>query len=168
MSAETLKLGSYIEGEQHRDAVHIAVAPVVLDVESTPGDHVGFVEGSTELVTRTAKTKIGIVDPFLSACVLKKGARVWLFLYPGSITSLRHEWTHPAFAKTNKEKSQEWMREWAKRQDMPYDLAIRAGHELSVFNYEDARYDIDNEWWAHWEAITGEKGQRGEFFSCAC
>jgi hypothetical protein len=85
-------LGKLIEGDERRDAVHVAVAPVTAGERLSPGQHVGFVGERVGVAGRP----IGVVDPFPTADV-KEGERFWLFLYPGTITSLRHVWTHPAF-----------------------------------------------------------------------
>ncbi len=90
------QLGQLIDdGDRRRDAIHIAVAPVTAAERLAPGQHVGLVGLGTEQVGPCAQP-LGIVDPFLSAPV-EPGQRFWLFLYPGSITALRHIWTHPAF-----------------------------------------------------------------------
>jgi hypothetical protein len=91
------QLGRLIEdGERRRDAVHIALAPVTAADRLAPGQHVGFVQaGNVELVG-PCDHNVGIVDPFLAEDV-EPGQRFWLFLYPGTITGLRHVWTHPAF-----------------------------------------------------------------------
>ena len=93
------RLGQLIEdGDRRRDAIHIAVAPVTAAGRLAPGQHVGLVEeGNLELVGPCDRP-IGAVDPFLAAEV-EPGQRFWLFLYPGTITGLRHVWTHPAFTK---------------------------------------------------------------------
>ncbi len=92
------RLGRLIEdGDRRRDAIHIAVAPVTAGERLAPGQHVGLVqEGNLELVGLCDRN-IGIVDPFLAEEV-EPGQRFWLFLYPNTVTSLRHIWTHPAFA----------------------------------------------------------------------
>ncbi len=92
------KLGSLIEdGDRRRDAVHVAVAPVTAAERLAPGQHVGLVGDGTEHVGPASPDGcIGVVDPFLPHPV-EPGQRFWLFLYPNTVTSLRHYWTHPAF-----------------------------------------------------------------------
>lgn len=93
------QLGQLItDGELQRDAVHIAVAPVTAAVELRPGQHVGLIRryGALTLAGPDAARLIGIVDPLLPE-VVRPGQRFWLWLYPGSITRLRHIWSHPEF-----------------------------------------------------------------------
>jgi hypothetical protein len=159
------KLGELLDSEQSRDAIHIAIMSMVATVRLFPGQHLEH----------------GIVDPFLIEPV-EKGRRCWLLLYPGTITSLRHEWTHPAIDRIGgKSRSEQWMRAWAvehvsydcygegnKSEDAAYAFALDVGRTHSLGPYEPARDAIDGEWWAHWEAITGQRGDRNAYFSCAC
>lgn len=88
------EVGKLIEDNAaRRDAIHVAVAPVEAAEDLLPGQHVGLVVGKAS----AGVEPIGVVDPFLTATILK-GQRFWLFLYPNTVTSLRHVWTHPAFA----------------------------------------------------------------------
>lgn len=167
----------------------MAVAPVEAAMRLSPGMNVGLDDQGR--ATNRTKKPIGVVDPFLKQPA-DKGEKVWLFLYPGTIKSLRHEWEHPAFAgvpalqftpdERRKAASRDWMMDWAVRHmqrelsdygytktpEGCYDFAIQAGHDMSVGPCEDSRDYIDETWWDHWETLTGEKGQRGEYFSCGC
>lgn len=90
-------IGKIITGEQQRDAIHIAVGPAVAAGELEPGQHVGRVGDGFGVCEET----IGIVDPYLPrGSTVMHRQRFWLFLYPGSISSLRHEWEHPAWQET--------------------------------------------------------------------
>lgn len=84
-----------------RDAVHVALAPVEADCEMAPGDRVFLRDGKAiAWCDDSDPAPIGIVDPFLDQRHnVQKGQRFWLFLFPGTITGLRHQWTHPAFAR---------------------------------------------------------------------
>lgn len=191
-------IGKMIVGVANRDAIHVAVAPVVAAEPLMPGQWIGFVkEGETESVhayieaVPGRQSRIGIVDPFLVEHI-PRGERFWMFLVPGSIVSLRHEWTHPAFtgepAKVvDKVASEAWLRNFCATADCPpYDVVIAAAvgdpvspiddqisyevdGEYLTFYGRDAHSEIPNEFWEHVEAVTGRKCVlRPRFFSCSC
>lgn len=179
--ANKLGLGQIVTTPQEKDAIHIAVAPVVAGIALAPGYHVGLNQkGEADLLD-----PIGVVDPFLKRGVAK-GETFWLYLYPGTIKSLRHEWEHPAFKASepvdaSKQASLAWMQKWANKhmgedyygegrltEEAALARAISAGEDNNVGPYEDARDHIDGTWWTHWEIITGKTGERGSYFSCSC
>jgi hypothetical protein len=96
MNQTTPLLGQPPGENDRRDAIHIAIAPVTAAGELRPGQHVGPLPDGRFGV---ADKPIGIVDPFLPGPV-RDGQPFWLCLYPYTITSLRHVWTHPSFKPT--------------------------------------------------------------------
>lgn len=91
----TASLGTIHTETQQRDAIHLAVEPVVAGGILRPGDHIGILNGFA--VKATAKVKaLGIVDPFLTSFI-NKDEKFYLILFPRMITSLRHVWEHPDF-----------------------------------------------------------------------
>lgn len=91
-------LGELAGKDARRDAVHVPVAPVIAGQPLDPGDH--FWLNSHGLAVKSTGRRehrtIGVVDPYYDGIVLK-GDRFWGFLYPNTVTSLRHTWSHPAF-----------------------------------------------------------------------
>lgn len=94
MAEQVPKLGALITGPAERDAVHIAVVPITASRSHQPGDHVGVVRLESGELLSKVRDHIGVVDPFLKADV-KKDQRFYLFLYPGTVVSLRHHYRHP-------------------------------------------------------------------------
>lgn len=96
-------VGELCHDNARRDAVHFAVAPVVAGDVLRPGMHVCLLPngeaGNRDYLDDNCESipTIGIVDPFLKEKFVYKGERFWLFLYPNTITNLRHVWEHPAF-----------------------------------------------------------------------
>lgn len=192
VSDAQFSLGKVIPPDAHylRDAIHIAVMPVVLGEMLFSGAMVKLEDGFAR--SANPNDAIGIIDPFLGPGIgYDKGTRVWLFILPNTISSLRHVWEHPAIVdeeekpqppSSEKAASEKWMRQWAMEhmgedyyregdklsEEEAYALAIKAGHTLSVGPYESARDEIDALWWTHWENITGLKGDREAYFSCGC
>ncbi len=189
-----LPLGQIIDDQQKRDAIHIAVAPVIATERLRPGQHIGFVGKDNERVGGVGDKNIGIVDPFLKDFVLPE-QRFWMFLYPQTITSLRHDWTHPAFSKedarkqsVDKSASELWLRKFCASSDCPdYDTVMKAiqgqfetfgepnyyggsiNNEYLYFGGLDAHGDIPDEFWEHAEIVLGVKLQvKPKYFSCSC
>lgn len=79
-------VGHILTSIQGRDAIHVPVLSVVAQVKLSPGEDVGQ-DG-------TRNKPIGIVDPFLKKRV-EPGEVFWLFMYPRTISTLRHVWDHP-------------------------------------------------------------------------
>ena len=146
--SDTLQLlGKLVEGNPGRDAVHIAVIAVTCKKKVAPGDHVKLVEGTTnEVIKLSGENEThGIVDPYLRMHFVPAGQKFWLFLYPQTITSLRHEWTHPAFAfeeetatdyvvqKDEIVRSRKWLEEEAKTVlEMTYNELVRAARDYAT------------------------------------
>lgn len=87
-------LGTIIDNTAARDAIHLAVEPVIAGENLHPGDHIFLRDGKA--YGAIGEKLLGIVDPFLTVPVAK-GERFWLIVYPRQITSLRHVWEHPSF-----------------------------------------------------------------------
>lgn len=180
MAKDAIPLGKLIETTESRDAVHIAIAPTIAGTWLKPGEHISIIDGKA---FRGGET-IGVVDPFLKSNV-KQGQKFFICLYPGSITSLKHHWEHPAFSSEKPEKTQEfdnpssreWITRFAERLGYDYEEMIHAAK-----NYlRDGRYfnggsrfegeSVPDEFWDHFEKSTGinvEYDNRNNFFSCAC
>ncbi len=90
-------IGELANESSRRDCIHVAVAPVVALQRMHAGDWVGLDEQGRACFSDNA---IGIVDPFYKGYWIEPGQKFWLFLTPGTITSLRHVFTHPAFKIT--------------------------------------------------------------------
>lgn len=184
------KLGQLIDASAKRDAIHIAVAPVIAGERLQPGQHVGFKDGDTEKVYPIAdgprgfqnKQAVGIVDPFLTVAIYS-GDRFFLCLYPQTITSLRHNWTHPAFADAQQvgpdAESRAWIAAFAAELDQTYNRLMAAA-DLWVsdkdYTYDNSEtykgidYDKWPVFWHHYEIVTGTKvkDHAATFFTCSC
>jgi hypothetical protein len=176
-------LGTIIDDRAKRDAIHLAVIPAIAGMTGLqPGNPVKLVDG---VALWALDDGIGIVDPFLTEGV-KKGERFWLVIYPRTINSLRHVWTHPALPdepelgrapENSRAESEQWLRNYCDDGgNPPYDYLLRAvkdehsyGHDYLTIDGRDASGEIPDELWNHLEVVLGKKlHNRPKYFSCSC
>jgi len=173
----TIKVGELLPSNTTtRDAIHVAVAAVDAAEGLDPGDHIGITEDGK---ASTTANHCGIVDPFLTKHV-NKGETFYIFLYPGTVTSLCHIWEHPAFVKNNqqtsdKSASEEWIRNYERMLGKYEGWAISAAEDY--LDYGDyihcgsSELGLPLEFWDHFENVTGRRvgnDKRGSFFACSC
>lgn len=167
-----------------RDAIHIAVAPVIAGEILKPGTHIGFVDKKNNVVggVRKGVKAIGIVDPFLRDDV-NTGQLFYICLYPRTITSLRHLWFHPEFEeddvltidKQKAAKSRLWLTDFCEKYNINYqELISEIINEREVCFGDDDGPDAarDPEFWEHLENVTGRRFnsdfRENTYFRCAC
>ena len=111
-------------------------------------------------------------------------------MYPRTITSLRHVWTHPSVPESleteaaqeidrlieSKQASQAWLEDYAKKCGFPVDNLMAAAHEAHQYGEEyviirdfEAGEAINPEFFKHFAIVTGKKFEtQPEYFSCNC
>lgn len=181
-------LGSTIDENAGRDAIHLAVEPVIALHTMSAGDHVGLVYGKA---STKAADLVGIVDPFLTRQV-QAGERFWLVVYPRQITSLRHVWTHPALPEpdvgackpmADVERSEAWIKSYADGLGLHHSKLMDGADEW--VESHDGKWggeylcdggllegeSTSDEFWKHYEIVRGKEladKVKTNFFTCSC
>lgn len=167
-----------------RDAIHLAVEPVVAGELLFPGQHIGIKDGKGYGATHNVKL-LGIVDPFLTGTV-QLDQKFWLVVYPRQITSLRHVWSHPDFPESEVlkldshdpvEKSKAWISAFAAELDQTYNRLMAAADQWvydNDYTYDNSEvyknhWEKFHEFWIHYTVVTGrEPNEKESFFTCSC
>lgn len=187
----TSAIGHLLGPEAQRDAVHFAVAPVIASCSLEAGQHIGLL--SNGKATSKLQNAIGIVDPFLR-CAVKPGERFWMFLYPQTVTGMRHSWSHPDFQDdktepascepSGKAASEAWLKVYV-RKHCPYrETAPDGGYEEFLRHVERERWiyyigedchslgDVEDsdELFRHLSVVLGRHIDASYFeaFTCTC
>lgn len=175
-------LGTILGEGEKRDAIHLAVLPVMAGARLYPGQEINVSDG----IATAAAGGLGIVDPFIQGAVLPE-QRFWMVLKPRLITSLRHVWTHPALPdeavaggeipSAEKAAARAELERIAGQVDCDVETLIDGANsyiDRDDYLCEGGRWEgvyLPDEFWPAFEAYTGRKvptESRGSFFSCSC
>lgn len=174
-----VKLGQLAPENSERDAIHIAVAPVIAAEKLAPGEWVNLDPDGRAIRALSKKDGIGVADPFLTKTI-RAGETFWLCLYQNTVTGMKHHWSHPAFPLNNsiieesvkRNKHEVWIRGYAENLGIGYEELMSAANNwvdyenMTLNNYMEGTW-ISDEFWVHYEGLTGKKGE-GSFFTCSC
>ncbi len=183
-----IELGKLITTPQERDAVHVAIIPMIAGEELYPGQRFRLKYGTTDVAMcadYNEEDAIGIIDPFLvNNDRITEGVEVWGMLFPNTVTGMRHHWQHPAFANVERtdDEHELWLRNFCDEWNFDFKELIDAGIGDDDWRYVVARgHDLHSPgelgedldlFWRHLEGYTGRKfdaGHReGMGWSCTC
>ncbi len=181
--------GTVFDTDMPRDAVHVACISGQAQERLQPGQHVGYKNG----VITTVGDKIGIIDPFIIGPI-KFGERCWIFIYPRTVTGLRHAWEHPDIKskESDVEEDPKWdpskpwespagAAEYIAREAINVGVSvprlmdgarnwITTGQGMYMGEREEWLMD-EEKFWKAYETVSGQKvreDQYESFFRCAC
>lgn len=197
-------LGRLIQGAASKDAVHIAVAPVQSRKPLERGQLVKFDYGDPSpydddgyyVVPADKRSEaLGYVDIYLEKDP-EAEERFYVMLFPGTVLSMKHVWTHPLFhgknlPLANQAAIAQANAEIARIAEDVYsgngyysnpggltaaDLVSAAKDYVNHGEYwnEGPLFEgvyLDQRFWEHYELATGQlvpEGKRGSFFTCSC
>lgn len=189
VSTDALETLGTIFTEGERDAIHLAVEPVIAGESIRPGQDITIRDGQAYGANGYLPDEkmLGIADPFLKN-VIRPGQKFWLVVYPRQITSLRHVWSHPDFPESIQphdqsgisdpvEASKAWITAFAAELDQTYSRLMRAADQWYYDNdctYDNSEVYKDHyhkfpEFWEHYKIVTGrEPSGKDSFFTCSC
>lgn len=164
------RVGKLIQGPACRDAIHVAIVPLVAGEILRRGYCVKLAQDSQEIVVYTGfddEEALGVVDPFLDRTLVQIGERFWCFLIPGTVTGMRHHWSHPAFDQEATSVHERWLKEFCNRCHFDYQEVIKeamsGSREICI---EADGVDIHSSgelvcgeeelFWEHLEGLTGK------------
>lgn len=181
-----------------RDAVHVAVIAATAGQTLWAGEDVCYENGIGNTVANTEGGKnIGIVDPYLERKV-SPGQKFWLFLYPRTITTLKHHWEHPDFKEETapvgkkvhteadvtaaREKAEEYLHQWAGNHGVEYTSMLSTFKDSIDGNGElddcinlgtgsTAYVDNPYEFWSNVELVLNVNivdKKKVSYFVCGC
>ena len=180
--------------------------------EMWAGVKVMLVRGSTTHVRRADKERpdeaariIGIVDPFFSNGKgsyndnqVDAGERFYVYLKPGSINSLRHEWTHPMLGEAPKMAvvthdetmiaeavyqqlvngpHKQLLQDFANEIDVDLDELLQGAADYVAYGdymSDGGKFEgtsVPPGFWEAYQAVTGKTvptDKQDSFFSCSC
>ena len=172
-----INLGTSPTESDTRDAIHIALAPIIAGEDLYPGNHIEMGKDGLGHIAKEPNTAIGIADPFMTRTILK-GERFWLCLYPQTVTDMKHHWSHPAFLPVAELpdvlKAKEVISNIASSYGVRVDELIEAAQsgEGYCFGNDISYGDFEDDFWNAIETITGKQfneiHRSDTTFRCAC
>jgi len=165
-----------------RDAVHVPIISAKAAHELRPGQHVILNADGSVSSCLTENTSLGVVDPYING-IIKPGDSVWVFVRPGSISTLTHHWTHPKVVDItevvpDKEKARIRLQEFAENElGVTLDRMLSAieacrtddGDALYSHSYESL--SVYDGFWSDYEMYTGNSDpnkNEGYFYFFTC
>lgn len=177
-----LGLGRLITTPQHKDATHVALAPITAGEKLRPGEHVLARTDGVAVKPSSMEEAVGIVDPFLREPV-QEGQKFWLFVYPNTVTGMRHEWEHPMFPDPKAWENfsgtgERRIREIAADLGISYEKLMQGtadwiahGRYLSEGPVLEGAV-VPDDFWEAYEKVVGKTVPSDKiqpsFFSCSC